>query len=66
MPYALFSNDERISQAFPTPEAVWMHADEAGLVIDEVSNITHTSMRVLDQGYIIKLCPPDDVADKAA
>lgn len=61
MPYALFSNDEQISQAFPTREAVWAHADEAGLVVDEMSD-ARTLVRVLDQGYTIKPCPPDDAA----
>ena len=65
MPYALFSNDEQISQAFPTREAVWAHADEAGLVIDEMSEITHCPVRVLDQGYTIKPCPPDDAVGDA-
>ena len=32
MPYALFEDDQKLSQEFPTEEDVWQHADEAGLV----------------------------------
>ncbi len=65
MPYALFSNGEKISKAFPTREAVWTHADEAGLVIDVVSDDAKQPQRVLDQDYTIKPCEAD-AADKAA
>ena len=65
MPYALFTNGEKISKTFPTREAVWTHADDAGLVIDVVSDDTKASKRVLDQDYTIKACEAD-AADKAA
>lgn len=65
MPYALFTHDEKISKTFPTRQAVWKHADEAGLVIDVVSDDTQQSRRVLDQDYTIRQCEADD-ADKAA
>lgn len=65
MPYALFTNDEKISKAFPTRQDVWRHADEAGLVIDAVTDDSKPSERVLDQDYTIKPCAPDS-ADKAA
>lgn len=65
MPYALFTNDEKISNAFPTRQDVWKHADEAGLVIDVVSDDTKQSRRVLDQDYTIKSCEADE-ADRAA
>jgi len=64
MPYALFSNDEKISKAFPTEHEVWKHADEAGLVIDVHSNDnTEQSKRVLDQDYTIKPCEADTPAE---
>jgi hypothetical protein len=60
MPYALFSNDEKISKAFPTEHEVWKHADEAGLVIDVHSDDDkEQSKRVLDQDYTIKPCEAD-------
>jgi hypothetical protein len=66
MPYALFSNDEKISKAFPTQHEVWEHADEAGLVIDVNSDDgKEETKRVLDQDYTIKPCEADPVSDDA-
>ncbi len=65
MPYALFSNNEKISKAFPTRDAVWTHADEAGLVIDVVTDDTKQPKRVLDQDYTIRPCEAD-AGDRAA
>ncbi len=66
MPYALFSNDEKISKAFPTEHEVWEHADEAGLVIDVHSDGDEgQSKRVLDQDYTIKPCEADPVSEDA-
>ncbi|MEH2509100.1 hypothetical protein V1291_000454 [Nitrobacteraceae bacterium AZCC 1564] len=66
MPYALFSNDEKISKAFPTEHEVWIHADEAGLVIDVQSDGNkEQSKRVLDQDYEIKPCEADAPSETA-
>ena len=37
MPYALFSNEAKLSKAYPTEADVWKHARQSGLVVDEVS-----------------------------
>jgi len=50
MPYALFEDDQILSQEFPTEEEVWRHADEAGL-IDLVGG-----KEVLEDGYTIQPC----------
>jgi hypothetical protein len=52
MPYAIFCNDEQISKAFPTEEAVWKHASENGLTVEG-------KQRALDNDYEIRPCPVD-------
>ncbi len=37
MPYALFSNDAKLSKAYPTAADVWSVAQKSGLVVDVVS-----------------------------
>ena len=37
MPYALFSNDAKLSKAYPTEADVWKIARKSGLVVDVVS-----------------------------
>ena len=37
MPYALFSNDAKLSKAYPTAADVWKIAQKSGLVVDFVS-----------------------------
>ena len=37
MPYALFSNDAKLSKAYPTAADVWKIAQKSGLVVDAVS-----------------------------
>jgi hypothetical protein len=37
MPYALFCNDVRLSNAYPTEADVWKLARKSGLVVDAVS-----------------------------
>lgn len=54
MPYALFDDDTKLSQEFPTEQDAWQHADEAGLV-DLVDGRT-----VLEDGYTIQPCGPDE------
>ena len=34
MPYALFSNDAKLSKAYPTEADVWKLARKSGLVVD--------------------------------
>ena len=34
MPYALFSNDAKLSKAYPTEADVWKVARKSGLVVD--------------------------------
>ena len=38
MPYALFSNDAKLSKAYPTEVDVWKHARKSGLVVDVTSD----------------------------
>ena len=37
MPYALFSNEAKLSKAYPTEADVWKVAQKSGLVVDVVS-----------------------------
>ena len=37
MPYALFSNDAKLSKAYPTEADVWRLARRSGLVVEAVS-----------------------------
>lgn len=53
MPYALFEDDAKLSQEFPTEQEVWQHAEEAGLV-DLVDG-----KAVLEDGYTIQACTND-------
>ncbi|MCS3898412.1 hypothetical protein M2171_007545 [Bradyrhizobium japonicum USDA 38] len=54
MPYALFEDDQKLSKEFSSEEEVWTHADDAGLV-EVVDGKT-----VLEDGYTIQPCKPDD------
>jgi hypothetical protein len=38
MPYALFSNDAKLSKAYPTEADVWKVARKSGLVVDVSNN----------------------------
>jgi len=49
MPYALFCNDAKLSNAYPTEADVWKLARKSGLVVDVVSGDTKPAPRpVLD------------------
>lgn len=62
MPYALFSEDAKISKAYPTEADVWKHAAENGLVVDVASDEEQpTPKRILDKGYTIRPCQPDPI-----
>src|SRR5947207_14533867 len=60
MPYALFSNDAKLSKAYPTEADVWKHARLSGLVVDVATEDDKPAPRpVLDNDYEIKPCRPD-------
>jgi hypothetical protein len=66
MPYALFSNDAKLSKAYPTEADVWKHARQSGLVVDVMSEEEQPSPRpVLDNDYEIRSCRPDPQEDPA-
>ena len=66
MPYALFSNDTKLSKAYPTEAEVWKQARRSGLVVDVASEPTKPAPRpVLDNDYEIRPCPPDPQEDPA-
>jgi hypothetical protein len=66
MPYALFSNDAKLSRAYPTEADVWKLARRSGLVVDAVSEEEkHAPRPVLDNDYEIKPCRPDPQEDPA-
>ena len=60
MPYALFSNDAKLSKAYPTEADVWKHARQSGLVVDVMSEEEKAAPRpVLDNDYEIRPCRAD-------
>jgi hypothetical protein len=64
MPYALFDHDAKVSKAYPTKDDVWRHAEDTGLVVDQVSDEkSDEPRRVLDNGYQIQACHPDPGED---
>jgi len=66
MPYALFSNDAKLSKAYPTEADVWKLARLSGLVIDAESRRGRPAPRpLLDNDYEIKPCRPDPQEDPA-
>jgi hypothetical protein len=66
MPYALFSNDAKLSKTYPTEADVWKHARKSGLVVDVISDDEVPTPRpVLDNDYEIRPCRPDPQEDPA-
>jgi hypothetical protein len=66
MPYALFSNDAKLSKAYPTEADVWKIARKSGLVVDVVSpGDVLAPHPVLDQDYEIKPCQLEPHEDPA-
>ena len=66
MPYALFSNDAKLSKAYPTEADVWKIARQSGLVVDVATEDDRPAPRpVLDNDYEIKPCRPDPQEDPA-
>ena len=66
MPYALFSNDVKLSKTYPTEADVWKHARKSGLVVDVTSDDNRPAPRpLLDNDYEIRPCRPDPHEDPA-
>ena len=66
MPYALFSNDAKLSKAYPTEAEVWKQARRSGLVVDVMTGEEKPTPRpVLDNDYEIRPCRPDPQEDPA-
>ena len=64
MPYALFSNDAKLSKAYPTEAEVWKLARQSGLVVDIASDQDSAAPRpVLDNDYEIRPCRPEPQED---
>ena len=66
MPYALFSNDAKLSKAYPAEADVWKLARKSGLVVDVTSDEGRPAPRpALENDYEIKPCRPDPQEDPA-
>jgi hypothetical protein len=70
MPYALFSNDTKLSKAYPAEADVWKFARLSGLVVDVASDEGKAAPHpILDNDYEIKPChvePDEDPAENKA
>src|ERR1700761_8052829 len=64
MPYALFCNDARLSNAYPTEADVWKLARRSGLVVDAVSKDEQPGPHaILENDYEIRPCRADPQED---
>ena len=64
MPYALFCNDARLSNAYPTEADVWKLARKSGLVVEAASEGDRPGpRRVLENDYEIRPCQADPLED---
>jgi len=64
MPYALFCNEARLSNAYPTEADVWKLARNSGLVVEAVSGEDTLAPRpVLENDYEIRPCRADPQED---
>jgi hypothetical protein len=64
MPYALFCNEARLSNAYPTEADVWKLARKSGLVVEAVSPEDKPAPRpVLENDYEIRPCGVDPQED---
>jgi hypothetical protein len=65
MPYALFSNDAKLSKAYPTEAEVWKLARQSGLVVDVAFDDDDKAAPrpVLDNYYEIRQCRPEPQED---
>jgi len=67
MPYALFCNEARLSNAYPTEADVWKLAQQSGLVVEAASDEEKPAPRpVLDNGYEIRPCRPEPLVEDPA
>jgi hypothetical protein len=66
MPYALFSQDAKLSNAYPNESDVWKLARKSGLVVDAAPKDGEPAPQpVLDNDYEIRPCRPDPQEDPA-
>jgi hypothetical protein len=65
MPYALFSNEAKLSKAYPTAADVWKIARKSGLVVDVTSERDSNPRPVLDHDYEIRPCQLEPHEDPA-
>jgi hypothetical protein len=66
MPYALFSNDTKLSKSYPTEADVWKIAKKSGLVVDVISEQDKAAPQpVLDNDYEIRPCSAEPHEDPA-
>jgi hypothetical protein len=66
MPYALFSNDAKLSKSYPTEADVWKIAKKSGLVVDVISEQDKAAPQpVLDNDYEIRPCSAEPHEDPA-
>ena len=64
MPYALFSNDSKLSKAYPTEADVWRLARQSGLVVDVTVSARRPAVHLqLDNDYEIKACAAEPEED---
>lgn len=64
MPYALFCNEVKLSNAYPTEADVWKLARESGLVVEVVSGDNRLGPRsILENDYEIRPCRADPQED---
>ena len=64
MPYALFCNEARLSNAYPTEADVWKLARKSGLVVEVVSGEGTLAPRpILENDYEIRACGADPLED---
>jgi hypothetical protein len=61
MPYALFCNEARLSNAYPTEADVWKLARKSGLVVETVSG--DAPRPLLENDYEIRPCRADPQED---
>jgi hypothetical protein len=64
MPYALFCNEARLSNVYPTEADVWKLARKSGLVVETVAQDNRPAPRpVLENDYEIRPCQADPQED---
>ena len=60
MPYALFCQEAKLSNSYPTEADVWEQARQSGLLVDVRSGDDETTQRsIFENDYEIRPCLPD-------